>query len=163
MTKSNSLNNQDLSNLVQRLSVSEQRLQRDKLRETQETAKAEALGTKLWEIFAEMYGHKLVSQYGESPPDAWVRCLTGISGQQIADGLHKCIDDSPEWPPTAPQFRNMCLGIQTDGNGKELAHAAGMYKVYGPKKQLPEPPENKHRRHKVADETLTNLKGMFDD
>ena len=29
----------------------------------------------------------------------------------MADGLNRCLNDYPEWPPGAAQFRALCLGL----------------------------------------------------
>lgn len=170
MTNSSSLRApQNLSHLVQRLSGSEQRFQQKRQAENEQEAQAEALADKLWPMMADMYGHKFVSQYGETPPDTWVKCLKGISGRQIADGLNTCITESPEWPPSAPHFRMMCLGVPTDSKGKELAHRAGMYST--------KPPESvrnrqrarledhgvRHKRKVAAEAALSEMRGLFDE
>ena len=62
-----------------------------------------------------MFGHTWASQYGEKPEgitaDTWAGVLAGVSGQQIAAGLHACAAEGREFPPNAPRFRAMCLGI----------------------------------------------------
>lgn len=62
-----------------------------------------------------MYGHTWATAYGEQPEGAtaetWASCLAGVSNQQIADGLHACLAEGGEFPPSAPRFRGMCLGI----------------------------------------------------
>lgn len=69
---------------------------------------------KLWETMVETYGHRWTSSFGESPrPDhAWAKHLTGINGRQIANGLAQLSElDNDGWPPSAPQFRAMCLSV----------------------------------------------------
>ncbi|WP_445677657.1 hypothetical protein [Pseudomonas putida] len=66
------------------------------------------------------YGNKWTSSFGEVPKadHAWAKILGGLSGQQIANGLHRLIElgqNDPEvakWPPSAPDFRAMCLHVQ---------------------------------------------------
>lgn len=62
-----------------------------------------------------LYGHRWVSQYGVSftgiAADTWASALSGVTPQQIADGLRACVAEGDEWPPAAPRFRAMCLGI----------------------------------------------------
>ena len=120
-------NHKQAKDLAQQLTASDKQWQQKRQHEKQQEAQSEALTDKLWPMMADMYGHKFVSQYGEIAPDTWVKCLKGITGQQIAKGLNTCITDCPIWPPTAPQFRFMCLGIAVDSKGQEIAHAAGMY------------------------------------
>lgn len=82
----------------------------------------------------------------------------------MADGLNKCLSEATEWPPTAPKFRNLCLGIATDEKGREIASRAGIYKEFEPAvKQLPEPPEHKSKRKRAAESAIADLKAMFDE
>lgn len=62
-----------------------------------------------------MFGHTWASAYGDAPTgttaETWASCLAGVSNQQIADGLRACLAEGAEFPPSAPRFRAMCLGI----------------------------------------------------
>lgn len=68
-----------------------------------------------------LYGHAWVSAHGMAAtnPDGrltidgetWQRSLVGITGPQLAAGLDACITEAGEFPPSAPRFRAMCLGI----------------------------------------------------
>ena len=53
--------------------------------------------------------------------NVWAACLKGISTEQIKSGLNKCATRNMEWPPSAPQFRGMCLGIEPDEEGNDVA------------------------------------------
>lgn len=65
----------------------------------------------LWQAMASMYGHKWVSGYGAQvdPDGSWAMALTGISSLQIEQGLKRCFEDCLSWPPSAPEFRKLCL------------------------------------------------------
>ena len=62
-----------------------------------------------------MFGHTWASAYGEKAEGAtaetWASCLAGVTNGQIADGLRACLAEGAEFPPRAPRFRAMCLGI----------------------------------------------------
>ena len=62
-----------------------------------------------------MFGHTWASAYGEAPTgttaETWASCLAGVTTAQIADGLRACLAEGAEFPPSAPRFRAMCLGI----------------------------------------------------
>lgn len=62
-----------------------------------------------------MFGHTWASAYGDAPTgttaETWASCLAGVSNAQIADGLRACLAEGAEFPPSAPRFRGMCLGI----------------------------------------------------
>lgn len=75
-----------------------------------------------------MYGHAWVSVQGVTPQkkcdktgadvltgagEVWAMALAGLSGKQLADGLEACFREGAEFPPSAPRFRSMCLGIPT--------------------------------------------------
>lgn len=67
---------------------------------------------RLWVLMTEMYGHKWASVHGDKDSGTWGKVLHDISGQQIAIGMQACAtrtDDQAEWPPSAPEFRKMCL------------------------------------------------------
>ena len=63
----------------------------------------------------EIYGHRWASAFGDNPAGSagqtWAKGLAGISPQQLAAGIGACIASAQPWPPTLPEFRQMCLGI----------------------------------------------------
>lgn len=74
----------------------------------------------------EMYGHKWTSVHGDSDSGTWGKVLHDISGQQIAIGMQACAsrtDDQAEWPPSAPEFRKMCLAGQSNLGIPDVAKA----------------------------------------
>lgn len=62
-----------------------------------------------------MYGHTWASQYGDHASgvtaETWASALAGVTGPQIAQGLRACVAEGREFPPSAPRFRAMCMGI----------------------------------------------------
>jgi len=64
-----------------------------------------------------MYGHTWASQYGDqaagSVAETWGAALAGLTPQHLADGLRACVAEGREYPPGAPRFRAMCLGVPT--------------------------------------------------
>lgn len=85
----------------------------------------------LWSKMAGAYGHRWVSAFGDSPErsvgdgegdrskqpeltDAgamWSHALKGIALPTIAAGVRRCMLTGNGYPPTAPEFRALCLGI----------------------------------------------------
>lgn len=67
------------------------------------------------------YGHAWVNVHGQSAQDeegaltvageTWQKALVGLEASQFADGLAACIAEGGEFPPSAPRFRSMCLGV----------------------------------------------------
>lgn len=104
-----------------------------------ETSPASAtLMEKLWVMMAGLYGHKWISSYGTSDikldddgnprPDSgiWGKALSGVSGQQIAHGMKLCTlrtGDQAAWPPSAPEFRDMCLSGSSNLSIPEVGQA----------------------------------------
>lgn len=77
---------------------------------------------RMWERLTAMYGHAWTSVHGVTPHDmatgalsmsgdTWARALAGLSAQQIAAGIQACVAEGKEFPPSAPRFRAMCIGI----------------------------------------------------
>lgn len=63
-----------------------------------------------------MFGHKWTSSYGaEVDPDrVWLATLDGVSADQIKTGLSRLRERGDEWPPSAPEFRKLCLATELD-------------------------------------------------
>lgn len=76
---------------------------------------------RIWERQTDLYGHAWISVHGLTPQDeagaltmsgdTWGRVLAGLTAQQIAAGLDACVTEGAEFPPSAPRFRAMCLGV----------------------------------------------------
>lgn len=64
---------------------------------------------------AEIYGHKWTSAYGSDPGASvggtWAKGLAGLNQSDIAAGVEACLAGALSWPPTLPEFRELCLGI----------------------------------------------------
>lgn len=58
-----------------------------------------------------MFGHRWTASFGEEtdPDGVWLRCLEDLTAKDIGAGLNAVAVSGMEWPPTAPQFREMCL------------------------------------------------------
>lgn len=84
--------------------------------------RAELLTAKLWPKMSQAYGYKFASQFGDEPNDVWIGSLAGLSGEQLAEGLRRCAECYPQWPPGAIEFRALCLGNDprnVDGKGND--------------------------------------------
>lgn len=76
----------------------------------------------LWDSMGKMYGPKWESSFGTDPDpgNIWAACLCGLEASHIAIGFAALRDRGIEWPPSAPEFRNLCLGKsqhEKDGAG----------------------------------------------
>lgn len=73
---------------------------------------------KLWITMTQTYGHRWTSSFGDVPKadHAWAKILGGLSGKQLANGLRGLVEramtEEGAWPPSAPEFRAMCVQVQ---------------------------------------------------
>ena len=65
---------------------------------------------------AEFYGHRWTSSFGviADPEHTWAKVLSGVTGAQIANGLHALVERSAEfdWPPPANVFLSLCQQVK---------------------------------------------------
>ena len=138
-----------------------------------ESAKQERVWDRLWIRLSEIYGHQLASQYGETIPESWERLLTGITPDQIRDGLNRLATRKDTWPPNAAEFRNLCLPETISPDGK---NSAAYLRFDDPKhpRNDPESPEFvrrgtkgiegdqwKAKKKKAANSELERMKDML--
>ena len=114
----------------------------------------EAQIAQLWARMASMYGHRWLSAYGERDEDGtWRRVLSGLVGEQIAKGLRGCIESGSEWPPSAPEFRRMCLGLRVDtSDGGSIANSMP------PHRAMLESDEVKARRKELGRKAFAEMR-----
>lgn len=65
----------------------------------------------IWKAFTALFGSKFTSGFGslaESGPH-WDRVLADLTGKQLDLGLRRVERSGREWPPSAPEFRDICL------------------------------------------------------
>jgi hypothetical protein len=70
----------------------------------------------------QIYGHRWLSAYGDATEEGvmsetaktWQKALRGVTYEQIARGLAKCLESGNSWPPSLPEFRALCLGNYTE-------------------------------------------------
>ena len=63
---------------------------------------------KLWERMAMIYGHKWVSSYGEADDGTWSTGLYDVDREGLSRGLEALRLSDKEWPPSLPEFRELC-------------------------------------------------------
>ena len=66
---------------------------------------------QLWERMGMIYGHRWTSGFGEADDGTWLTALSDLPPAALANGVAKCIKGGPHWPPTLPEFRDICLDI----------------------------------------------------
>ncbi len=66
----------------------------------------------IWLKMSQIYGHKWTSNYGDQDDDnTWLSGLQDIPEDMILAGLKKCLSRQDPWPPSLPEFRQMCLNM----------------------------------------------------
>ena len=58
-----------------------------------------------------MFGTKWTNAYGAKPDpnNVWANALSGLTQKDLSRGLKRLGDSGAEWPPTAPEFRKLCI------------------------------------------------------
>jgi len=61
-----------------------------------------------------IYGHRFQSLFQDEAAladwrDTWARALSGVTGEQIAQGLAKLATGTDGWPPSSGEFRALCV------------------------------------------------------
>lgn len=132
-----------------------------------ERVKQERVMDRLWQRLQEIYGHQLNSQFGVTIPESWERLLTGLSPDQIKNGLEALATRTETWPPNAQEFRQLCLPvtISPDGNNTSAyldfqnpAHPE--HEHYGKTKQI-EDLSLSSKRKKMGNQELAKIRGLF--
>lgn len=72
----------------------------------------QSLVETVWQLMGSMYGHRWTSSFGDSvdPDRVWAATLAGLDEAQVRYGMRQCVAQGHEWPPSAPEFRKLCLG-----------------------------------------------------
>lgn len=70
---------------------------------------------ELWVRMASLFGNRWVSQYGASPAGVdvieWGAAIRGLTPRQLDAGMQSVRQSGGEWPPAAPAFRRLCMGV----------------------------------------------------
>ena len=80
----------------------------------------ERLIDRLWEVMTDLFGHKWTSSHDFSDNGSWTSFLEDLNGKQFKAGLDALKDWTESWPPTATDFRNMCLGRARGGEEQNM-------------------------------------------
>jgi len=80
----------------------------------------ERLIDRLWEVMTDLFGHKWTSSHDFSDNGSWTSFLEDLNGKQFKAGIDALQDWTESWPPTATDFRNMCLGRARGGEEQNM-------------------------------------------
>lgn len=96
---------------------------------------------------AKIYGHKWVSNYGETDDGSWLSGLHDVTPEQVSVGLEQCRINNDPWPPSLPEFRAMCLPARR----LDPTHAIG----------LPSPPVPREARIAQVDKAMPRIRELL--
>lgn len=70
----------------------------------------------LWRRMTELYGHRWTSGFGDAPTDGWTLAVGALPPEMIRAGLERMVRQGKhnDWPPTALEFRALCLPCSED-------------------------------------------------
>ena len=104
---------------------------------------------QLWLAMVSIYGHKWTSSFGECDADhIWARGLADMDFEDMKRGYIACIHRPDPWPPTLPEFRDLCRPAQPKREREAM---------YRDNRALPPPPGNPA----VKDEHLATMREML--
>lgn len=74
----------------------------------------------VWDTMGKIYGHQWESAFGTDPDpgNIWAACLCGLVESDLQKGFAAVRDLGLNYPPSAPKFRNLCLGRSIAENGE---------------------------------------------
>lgn len=125
--------------------------------------------SNLWERMGYMYGHKFTSVHGETAyvngelteaAKTWATGLRGLAGEQVANGLHACIDSGEAWPPTLPEFVEMCKGKAVDEFGLGYVPEYHRKPETNPERILSSGARDQHRKE-VSKKAVADLRAAL--
>jgi hypothetical protein len=79
------------------------------------TERQVAVARLLWKRMRESFGQSWVREYGDANGDAfqtWLIALAPFSEKQIGRGVKSAQEWTQAFPPTLPQFKQMCLTVR---------------------------------------------------
>ena len=73
--------------------------------------------TRLWQRMTQLWGHRHLSAWGQcadangnltDTAELWLQGLSRFTLSEIGNGVNKMVEKGQEWPPTLPEFMQMC-------------------------------------------------------
>ena len=84
---------------------------------------------KLW-LFISSAWPRMSEAYGDIGGGTYKVWAGTLADDDVADGLRKLVKEMPKWPPSLPEFRDMCRGKQAlpanDEDMRKWAIEAGL-------------------------------------
>lgn len=66
----------------------------------------------MWEQVKSAYPGP-TANWDAEPPAIWAYAIDGLTGDQVANGVRNLVHHASEFPPSAGQFRDLCLTSYT--------------------------------------------------
>lgn len=80
-----------------------------------DTNRRAAMLCELWARMTAIFGHRWVSQHGDTPSGVdlveWGEAIAGLRASQLSQGMRGVRTITTGWPPDAGQFRALCLAL----------------------------------------------------
>ena len=119
----------------------------------------ERLIDRLWEVMTDLFGHKWTSSHDFSDNGSWTSFLEDLNGKQFKAGIDAMKDWTESWPPTATDFRNMCLGRARGGEEQNMISNQQAIQARSAPLMLTKQLSNEDREY--GKEQSEILKGLF--
>jgi hypothetical protein len=114
---------------------------------------------RLWEVMSDLFGHKWTSSHDYTDNGSWATFLDDLTATQFKAGIDALRDWTEAWPPSATDFRNMCLG-RARGN-EEQNTIAGQQAIQAKALPLMITKQPTQEERKYGNEQLAGLMGLF--
>ena len=119
----------------------------------------ERLIDRLWEVMTDLFGHKWTSSHDFSDNGSWTSFLEDLNGKQFKAGIDAMKDWTESWPPTATDFRNMCLGRARGGEEQNMISNQQAIQARSAPLMITKQLSNEEREY--GKEQSAILKGLF--
>ena len=68
----------------------------------------EQIANRFWAAMEEIYGKAWTKQFGNEPSQIWRKKLYQLGVEKITIGIDELIDNNHKFPPSLPEFTNVC-------------------------------------------------------
>jgi len=110
-------------------------------------------------VMSDLFGHKWTSSHDYADNGSWATFLDDLTTLQFKAGIDALREWTGAWPPSATDFRNMCLGRST--GGEEQNTIAGMQAIQRREFPLMITKQPTQEERDYGTEQLAGLMGLF--
>lgn len=69
---------------------------------------AQMRAIQVWQRLLGCFGNSLVNKFGDEPPQEWVQAISGLSDDQLRQGIGDILKSGSVHAPTLPEFIKAC-------------------------------------------------------